>query len=690
MFWEDKPPEPKQAAEKVKATPPPRTWEEPGYLPNIPEVWTWQPVLFTDQELVEAATAKIRLVVDVETYPNYFLVAFKTIGGEKVAAYWANETVKLDIARLEWVMQNFTTVGFSTKHFDIPLINLALAGYSVAALKEAANFIIQGDEAGQKMQLRQFYKRYKVKPQQFDNIDIQPVAPQSSSLKSYGGRLHCKRLQDLPFEPQTVLTPEQQFVTLWYCVNDLDTTIALYDTLKEQVMLREALGREYGVDLRSKSDAQIAEAVISSQVTQLNGFRAKQPELPAGTVFRYRPAPHLKFESQMLKWLLEQICASDFVIDAKGYCNMDERLSGLELPIDGTTYRIGIGGLHSCEGSMVHVEDQYTSLHDFDVTSYYPRVILTQRLFPKHLTETFLFVYNKIVETRLAAKAAGDKVKAENLKIVVNGSFGKLASRYSALYSPDLMMQVTITGQLTLLMFIERMVLNGFKITSANTDGVVVKCMAQRDAAGNVVVDLASRQATLKAMVEQFYQETQCEMEETRYRSTHNRDVNSYIAIKPDGKTKNKGAFNNPWNDPKDAKKLYERLSKNPVNQICIDAIEALYIKGTPIEQTIGACRDITKLVTVRRVKGGAWKNGEYLGKTVRWYYATGAEGCIVSAQSGNKVARSDGAKPCMLLPDVFPDDVDYERYLAETQRLLNWLAGQQDDELSAEAASQG
>ena len=40
------------------------------------------------------------------------------------------------------------------------------------------------------------------------------------------------------------------------------------------------------------------------------------------------------------------------------------------------------------------------------------------------------------------------EIIANALKIVVNGSFGKFGSRYSILYSPDLMLQVTITGQL--------------------------------------------------------------------------------------------------------------------------------------------------------------------------------------------------------------------------------------------------
>jgi hypothetical protein len=44
---------------------------------------------------------------------------------------------------------------------------------------------------------------------------------------------------------------------------------------------------------------------------------------------------------------------------------------------------------------------------------------------------------------------------ADSLKITINGSFGKLGNYYSALYAPDLMVQVTVTGQLALLKLIE-------------------------------------------------------------------------------------------------------------------------------------------------------------------------------------------------------------------------------------------
>ena len=112
-------------------------------------------------------------------------------------------------------------------------------------------------------------------------------------------------------------------------------------------------------------------------------------------------------------------------------------------------------------------------------------------------------------------------------------------------------------------------------------------------------------------------------------------------------------------------------MSKNPESLICSDALVAFLKDGTPIDKTIFDCNKIERFVTVRNVKGGAHKDGVYLGKAVRFYYAVGESGTINYISSGNTVPNSDGAKPLMDLPDQFPTDVDYGRYVRETENML-------------------
>ena len=73
----------------------------------------------------------------------------------------------------------------------------------------------------------------------------------------------------------------------------------------------------------------------------------------------------------------------------------------------------------------------------------------------------------------------------------------------------------------------------------------------------------------------------------------------------------------------------------------------------------------------LRKVEGGAVHNGTYLGSVIRWYYSTENNGCIVYADCGDKVPSSESANPAMILPQGIPSDIDYERYIRETESII-------------------
>ncbi len=328
----------------------------------------------------------------------------------------------------------------------------------------------------------------------------------------------------------------------------------------------------------------------------------------------------------------------------------------LSVKIGEGIYRIGSGGLHSSEKETSCVSNNEYEIIDRDVASYYPRIVLNLGLYPEHLGENFLTVYNTIVERRLAAKKAKDSAKSECLKITINGTFGKTGSPYSFLYAPEMMIQITLTGQLGLLMIIEELELNNIHVYSANTDGIVIKCPR-------------NKKELLDKIFKEWEVRTGFETEETKYKAVYSRDVNAYIAIKDNGEVKGKNLYYDPWRGK--GRDLYWRFQKNPTARICIEAIEYLLTKGIQIEDTIKNSKDITKFVAVRNVKGGAHKNAEYLGKVIRYYWAKGEYGIIQYIESNNKVPDTEGAKPCMDLPYTFPDDIDYQWYINRTKDML-------------------
>jgi hypothetical protein len=611
--------------------------------------------------------------MDTECYIDYWLCQFST--GEVFQMFPGHA---LDTDGLRKALSSYTVITFNGNSYDMPIIALALAGYNNRQLKEASDMLIVN---GVKWwQLLDHYGQKRI--EWVDHIDMIEVAPGKGSLKAYMGKMHSKKLQDLPIDPSASIAWYDRVMLREYCNNDLRGTMELYETFPSQIRLREEMGMEYGIELRSKSDAQIAEAVMKS----LLPFKVEVPQYLPGSTFYYRPPEWLKSSH------LDLLARSPFTITQGGGVEMSDELADTIIRIGNTSYKMGMGGLHSMESSVSHVADDEYVIEDWDVASYYPSLILRTDIAPKQIGDVFKSIYRGWYDIRLAAKREGNKKVANSLKTLLNGTFGKLGSCYSIFYAPSEMVQVTITGQLSLLMLIEELESCGISVISANTDGVVLRYHR-------------SMTTLVTSIIKWWESVTQFEMEHTQYRMLASRDVNSYVAIKPDGEIKLKGAFAPPepgasgW--------------PNPTGQVCVDAVSAYLRDGTPLEDTICSCTDIRQFVHVRQVKGGGsyCPNGvlpkkttlkamreatgvaadgdkvsltaayaalcereiasrEYLGKVVRWYYATGSKGCIVTP-AGGLVARTEGCTPCMTLPDTLPEDVDYEWYVNEAASML-------------------
>jgi len=604
---------------------------------------------YNDIELSQLPTGAT-FVFDIESYPNYFLIAFRNIVTDKCILFESSPDKQINVALLSWIVWRACLVGFNSNTYDILLLTLALHGHTNPAyIKSISDLIIFED-----LRPRDFERQCNVHiPTTINHIDLIEVAPLHASLKLYGARLHCPHLQDLPYPDKTYLTQEQAANVATYCINDLELTKLLLIELAPHIDLRQDLGREYGRDLRSLSDAQVAEAIITSELHKASGFYPRRPSGPLMRVCRYTVPSYMYFQTPALQAALEVVRNAEFPVNEKGTVTIPKSISQLTLRIGRNHYKMGIGGLHSQEKEIAYLADADTDLIDRDVAGYYPAIILNQGLYPSHLGPAFLTVFKSIVDRRLAAKKAGNKKISEGLKIASNGTFGKLGNQWSILFAPDLMLQVTLSGQLSLLMLIEMIDDSfGIPIVSGNTDGIVIRCPK-------------NRYAELNFIIEAWEKFTGFVTEETRYKALYCRDVNNYIAVKEDDTCKVKGVYCERGSAQNSI------LSKNPEMLICSDAVQLFLTRQTPIQKTIRECTDIRRFVAVRAVKGGAEKDGEYLGKSIRWYYAKKIVGTINYCISGNKVPKSDGAKPLMTLPDKIPDDLNYDYYIEEAVKML-------------------
>lgn len=668
LWWEDAAPMKIPKAPKAKREPPDPVWLKPDYLPNLEEARACRFDLLSNRELKESSLRRDMFSMDVESYCNYMLVGFRRLSDKKIV-YFEHIELKgqvvcsFDLRKLKWCLENLQFVTFNGTTFDVPWCQIALLGHGAEFMHDITQRLVMKRENPAYVPAYKIVKAHKGIKLKCDHIDLIEVAPGTmDSLKTYGGRFHARRLQDLPFHHMAMLSLDQICILRWYWNNDLDTTEGLFGELSSEISERVELGKQFGVDVRSKSDAQIAEAIIGKLCAKDKGIKyISKSVVRPGMKFKYKPPSFIKFRSPVLKQVLHDLATADFEIDEQGYVIAPEALEGppkvkkgdkrgRHVVINGTTYVMGIGGIHSKDENMHFVSGHGYQLHDWDVTGYYPNLMINAGLYPEACGPSFLIHFNGIKVDREVAKAAGNKKKAQTYKIITNGTFGKTGSPHSIFYAPELMIQTTVTGQLMLLMLVERMEWARIPVVSGNTDGVVIKCPDGRD-------------ADMRAIIKQWEADTKFQMEETKYKAIYSSDVNTYIAI-----------YQNPKDG--DVAKTKGRLgqtglSKNPTGQIVADAAVAKLVHGTPVEKTIRECKDIKKFIHLRNVKGGGVKDGVFLGKVVRWYISSEETGEIIYAKSGNKVAKSDMARPMMLLADEMPPDVNLDWYIQEAETVL-------------------
>ena len=486
--------------------------------------------------------------LDIECFHNWFLVG---ITDRASGTEWDFQMVPgcpLDTASIATLLQHYTIVTFNGQNYDLPILMLALTGADNATLKAANDDIICNQ-----LKWWAFYKKYGCYPPQWvDHIDVsEPTPGVRVSLKQYMCRLSSRLVQDSPVDFNKPLPLEHAPEEIYYCRNDRRGTGELRTAIDERIKIRYRMSERYGVDLRSKSDAQMAEAMVKAEwsrimadsiarfqnapvsngQTDLHLFphlsvasydvdyhgnpRPIIPHYNHGTKFKVRIPEYVHFVTPYMQDFLSVVRSCDFVISDKeeaelmGIDGKNIRtgvlipgdLKGRDIVIGRATYRVGIGGLHSRESSESHrTTPGRCMLKTADVASYYPSLILNAGMYPPQLGPLFLSIYHGFYTDRLSAKAAIKKLPAEThewlevkavesgFKIVLNGTFGKLFSRHSIFYAPEFGIAVTIGGQLSLLMLIERMELAGIRVISANTDGVELSIPFGREWMADLVI----------------------------------------------------------------------------------------------------------------------------------------------------------------------------------------------------------
>lgn len=555
---------------------------------------------------------------DEETFPNAFTIGFlHSVTRRK----WLFEiSVRRDDTDALCLFieianqQGCRLVGFNNIGFDYPILHfiyqMRFAHASVSDIYEKAMSIIGAH--GPARFAHMVWESQWLIPQvdlykihHFDNVS------KATSLKVLEFNMRMDSIEDLPFPVGTMLTSDQINVLIDYMWHDIDATDKFADRTQPQIKLREELSAQFGTNMMNMSDVKMGETILVTEM-QKHGVscfeyvgnkkvkkqtRRESVDL-AQVIFPYITFDHPEF--QKIKCYLE----SKVITETKGV------FKNLIATVDGLDYKIGTGGLHaSVKSQVIHTTDTH-QIVDVDVASFYPNLAIKNKMFPAHLGEAFCDAYQSVYQTRKTfAKGTPEN---EAFKLALNGAYGGSNNEYSPFLDSFYTMQITINGQLLLLMLVEQLLKTpGLRMIQGNTDGVTYLCPHE-------YLDHT------RSVCRWWEGLTNLELEEALYSRMFIPNVNSYIAEKQDGTLKRIGAYAHVTaeEDPGTRELPYH---KDWSSRVVALAAEAALVRGEDIRTFITNHSDIFDFFLRTKVPRSStleW-GGEQVSNIVRYYIST-------------------------------------------------------------------
>ena len=462
---------------------------------------------------------------------------------------------------------------------------------------------------------------------------------------------------------------------LHYNKNDVYLVCEIARQKPDEIKLRYSLGAAFNLNLLCAARSSIADKLLYKFYSERSGLsvdkfkdlRTQRTALSFNKII----FPHICFKTKQLQDLLK---------DMKKVVIYRTNKDAFEKVIQfyGTTYTIATGGLHSQDRPAVLTSnDKYTYVH-YDISSFYPSVMVAYNIAPKHLNNN---VFVKMVDyfrlTRIKCKHTKDedglvvagvhnKLAAEALKIVINAIYGKFGFEMFFLFDRFAQMQVTINGQLMVMMVVEALELDGIHVVSANTDGIIVKLPKDKE-------------ENFKRITDDWCAQNKLGADSERYKLFVTRDINNYFDIQSNDKVEYKGGLD-PKQYLKDLKKGYDM-------PVVAKAVFEYFAHDTPVMETLRNHKDILDFCKTQNV-GKQFEvvyqkveNGKVIDvhsqRHVRFYVST--KGVIIMKENVNSNQRSvlASGKPVIILnklddKDISLRNIDYKYYYEEAYKIIN------------------
>jgi DNA polymerase elongation subunit (family B) len=385
------------------------------------------------------------LVYDIETMQELFLVGVYDPVKEEYLEFEVSKNKNELDSFVSWAQStDCYWVGYNNLRFDAQVIEWILRNYQdwheLTALETVAKIAQKAADVIHDANYDVFpeYREEWLTLKQIDLFKINHYDNKNRmvSLKRLEFEMDLENIEEMPIHhSKTNLTDEEIQMTKDYCKNDVMATYEFYKVTtgdtehplykgNNQIELRQDIQEEFGIPCLNYSDSKIGDEMIKKYYCQEK--RIQYSELPKKGLFRTEVkvrnciADYVTFQTPELQEFLNKIKKE--VLTMK-----DEFKESLEFY--GNTYTFAKGGLHTENKPKVFEADDDTLIIDWDVSSYYPAIIINNGKYPGHLGSEFLRGYKTMFDKRLELKPLAKKDKKIKgivgaLKLAVNSVYG--------------------------------------------------------------------------------------------------------------------------------------------------------------------------------------------------------------------------------------------------------------------------
>lgn len=617
-------------------------------------------------------------VMDYETLSNCFIAVFEDVKSEHTETFICHKSQNDILEFITFLERNITLgewhVSFNGLAFDSQITEYILQDKEQLLEQDGdtiAKFIYQKAQETIENSNNGEFAKFSPKNLSIRQIDVFKLnhwdnPAKRSSLKWIQYTMDWHNIMDMPIHHATEVDSSQIPEIVIYCKNDVKSTKQIMMLSKSNIDLRGTLTEEYGIDLYSASEPRIAKDLFLhflSSATGIKKYDLRQMRTSRDQiVFKDIILPYISFETATFQNLLKKF--QDVVLypgQTKGGFKYSTQYKGIK-----TDY--GLGGIHGARTSKVYNSDEDMIIMSSDVVSFYPNLAIRNKWAPAHLPkEEFCDQYEWFFEEK--KKIPKKDPKNYVYKIVLTSTYGLSNDENSFLYDPQFTMKITINGQLSLTMLYEMICegIPGALPLMQNTDGL--ETMIPRE--------YVDKYMEICARWEEI---TSLQLEHDKYSKIVLGDVNNYIAISEEGKSKCKGRFE------------YDNLAlhKNKSFLIIPKALYAYFVHGIKPEKFIKENLNIFDFCGGVKIKGN-WmftekkiENGEYsetkLQETIR-YYISNKGSKIIKTNRGDKreiqVEAGKWLQSTMINYEEKPFekyDINYDYYLEKVKKEIESL----------------